>query len=150
MFGSRSRYSYTFKYPCAFFSIVMCEYVMITKQPTLKPAFVLIGRKAYYNNNCKTSIAPKSSKGIELTGAPSTGVGQTHSPGTMQSSPTMIRWQGNLGRISESEKVSFQMVTERNYAIWWLNMFREWIPKSSDSNWIILGYLDWLTLNYLF
>jgi len=25
---------------------------------------------------------------------------------------TMIRWQGNLGRISESEKVSFEMVTE--------------------------------------
>ena len=45
------------------------------------------------------------------------------------------RWSGNLGRISESEKVSFQMVTERNYAIWWLNMFRGWIPKSRDSNW---------------
>jgi len=29
----------------------------------------------------------------------------------------MIRWKGNLGRISESEKVNFQMVTERNYAI---------------------------------
>ena len=27
------------------------------------------------------------------------------------------------------------MVTERNYAIWWLNMFREWIPKSGDSDW---------------
>ena len=28
------------------------------------------------------------------------------------------------------------MVMERNYAIWWLNMFmfREWIPKSRDSN----------------
>jgi len=26
----------------------------------------------------------------------------------------MIGWSGNLGRISESEKVSFQMVTERN------------------------------------
>ena len=69
------------------------------------------------NNNYKTSIAPISLKRIELSGAPSTGVGQTHSPGTMQSSSTMIRWQGNLGRISESEKVSFQMVTERNYAI---------------------------------
>jgi len=59
------------------------------------------------NNNYKTSIAPISSKIIELSGAPSTGVGKTHSPGTMQSSSTMIRWQGNLGRISESEKVSF-------------------------------------------
>jgi len=29
----------------------------------------------------------------------------------MQSS-AMIRWKGNLGRISESEKVSFQMVTK--------------------------------------
>jgi len=27
------------------------------------------------------------------------------------------------------------MVTERNYAVRWLNMFREWIPKSRDSNW---------------
>jgi len=65
----------------------------------------------------KTSIAPISLKRIDLSGAPSTGVGQTHSLGTTQSSSTMIRWQGNLGRISESEKVSFKMVTERNYAI---------------------------------
>jgi len=68
-------------------------------------------------NNYKTSIAPISAKRIELSGAPSGGVGQTHSPDTMQSSSTMIRRQGNLGRISESEKVSFQMVTEGNYAI---------------------------------
>jgi len=79
--------------------------------------------------NDKTSIPPISSKRIKLSGTPSTGVGQTHS------NQQMVRWQGNLGRISESEKVSFKMVTERNYAIWWLNMFREWIPKSRDSNW---------------
>ena len=71
----------------------------------------------YNDNNYKTSIAPISSKRIELSGPPSIGVGQTHSSGTMQSSLTMIRWQGNLGRISESEKVSFQMVMERNYVI---------------------------------
>ena len=41
----------------------------------------------------------------------------------------VIGWSGNL---SKSKKVNFQMVTERNYAIWWLNM---WIPKSRDSNW---------------
>ena len=29
----------------------------------------------------------------------------------------MIRWKGNLGRISEPEKLSFQMVTERNYML---------------------------------
>ena len=58
-----------------------------------------------------------SSKRIELSGAPSTGVWQTHSLDTMQSSSTMIRWQGNLGRISESEKVSFQMVTEKKPVI---------------------------------
>ena len=29
----------------------------------------------------------------------------------------MIKWSGNLGRISEHEKVSFQIVTERNYAV---------------------------------
>ena len=50
---------------------------------------------------------------MELSGTPSTGVGQTHSPGTMQSSSTMIRWQGNLGKISQSEKVCFQMVTDK-------------------------------------
>jgi len=72
------------------------------------------------NNNYKTSIAPISSKRIKLSGAPSTGVGQTHSPGMMRSSSTTIRWKGNLGRISESEKMSFQMVMERNYVISWL------------------------------
>ena len=51
------------------------------------------------------------------SGAPITGVGQTHSPDTMQSSSTMIRRKGNLGRISEFEKMSCQMVMERNYAI---------------------------------
>jgi len=70
-----------------------------------------------YIYNYKTSIVPIYSKRIKLSGAPSTGVGQTHSLATMQSSSTMIRWQGNLERISESEKVSFQMVTEINYAI---------------------------------
>jgi len=67
----------------------------------------------YNNNNDNTSIAPISSKRIELSGAPSGGVGQTHSPGAMQSSSTIIRWKGNLGRIRESEKMSFQMVTGR-------------------------------------
>ena len=71
----------------------------------------------YDNSNYKTSIAPISSKIIEFSGAPSGRDGKTHNPGTMQSSSTMIRWKGNLGRINESEKVSFQMVTERNYAI---------------------------------
>ena len=37
------------------------------------------------------------------------GVGQTQIPSRMQSSSTMIRWKGNLGRISEFEKVRFQM-----------------------------------------
>ena len=35
------------------------------------------------NNNYKTSIVPISLKIIKLSGAPSTGVGQTHSPGMM-------------------------------------------------------------------
>ena len=35
------------------------------------------------NNNYKTSTTPVSSKRIELSGAPSTGVGQTHSLGTI-------------------------------------------------------------------
>jgi len=69
------------------------------------------------NNNYKTSIVPISLKRIKLSGTPNTKVGQTHSPGTMRSSSTMIRWKGNLGRRSEFEKVSFQMVMERNYAI---------------------------------
>ena len=53
-------------------------------------------------------MAPITSKRIELSGAPSGGVGQTYSPGTMQSSSTMIRWLRNLGRISECETVSFK------------------------------------------
>jgi len=65
------------------------------------------------NNNYKNSIAPLSSKRIELSGASNTGVGQTHSAGTIQRSSTIIRWKGNLGWISESEQVSFQMVTEK-------------------------------------
>jgi len=47
----------------------------------------------------------------------------------------MIRRSGNLTRISKSENVSFKMVTERNYAFWWLTVFSVWIPKSRDSNW---------------
>jgi len=70
------------------------------------------------NNNYKIYIVPISSKRIELSGVPSTGVGQTHSSGTMQSSSTTDEMEGNLWRISESEKVSFQMVMERNHAIW--------------------------------
>jgi len=27
------------------------------------------------------------------------------------------------------------MVTKRNYAISWRNMFMEWVSKSRDSNW---------------
>jgi len=57
------------------------------------------------------------SKRIELSGTHSIGVGQTHSPGMMQSSSTMIGCRGNLERISKSEKVSFQMVKEGNYPI---------------------------------
>jgi len=38
------------------------------------------------NNNYQTSIAPIYSKRIELSGAPSTGVGQINNLGTMQSS----------------------------------------------------------------
>ena len=100
----------------------------------------------YYNYNYKTSIAPISLKRIELSGAPSTGVWQTHSLDTMQSSSTMIRWQGNLGMISKSEKESFQMLMEINYPIWWLNMFMEWIPKSMVSTWKIMSPSMSLTL----
>ena len=46
----------------------------------------------------------------------------------------MIRKSGNLQRTIKSEKVIFEMVTERIYAIWWLNMFREWILKSKENN----------------
>jgi len=47
------------------------------------------------NNNYKTSIVPISSKRIQLSGALSTGFGQTHSPGTMQSSSTngQMEWK---------------------------------------------------------
>jgi len=43
--------------------------------------------------------------------------------------------RGNLGGISESEKMSFQMAKERNYALWWLNMFREFqrVGKATEK-----------------
>jgi len=50
------------------------------------------------NNNYKTSIAPISSKRMKLSGAPSTGFGQTHSPGTMQSSSTNDQMARKLRR----------------------------------------------------
>ena len=54
----------------------------------------------------------------------------------MQSSSTMIRWIRNLGRISESIKVSFQMVTERNYAIWWFTCSESYFQRvGTDNNW---------------
>ena len=56
------------------------------------------------------STAPISSKIIEFSGTPSTGVGQSHSQ-------QMIGCSGNLEGISRSERVSFQMVMEINYAI---------------------------------
>ena len=85
------------------------------------------------NTNYKTSIALTSSKRIELSGAPSGGVGQHIVRVRCEIHQQIIRWQGNLGRIGVW-KVSFQMVTERNYAIWWLHMIREWIPKSRDGD----------------
>ena len=48
------------------------------------------------NNNCKTSVAPISLKIIELSGAPSTGVGQTSRLGTMQSSSTSDQMEWKL------------------------------------------------------
>ena len=50
------------------------------------------------NNNYKTYIAPISSKRIEPRGAPSTGIGQTRIPGTMQSSSTNDRMERKLRR----------------------------------------------------
>ena len=54
-----------------------------------KQSLYLTVRVYNNNNNYKTSIAPISSKRIELSGTPSTEVGQTHSPGTMQGSSTI-------------------------------------------------------------
>ena len=70
----------------------------------------------FYNNSDKTSIAPISSKRIKLNGAPSTGVGQTHSPCTMQNSSTNDLMEWKLREKGKSEKVSFQKVMKRNYA----------------------------------
>ena len=63
-------------------------------------------KECKHKNNDKTSIVPISSKRIKLSGKPSRWVGQTNSLVKMQSSSTMIRWKGNRGWISESEKVS--------------------------------------------
>ena len=45
------------------------------------------------------------------------GLGKLIVQGQCKIPQQMLRWQENLGRIRESEKVSFQMVTEINYAI---------------------------------
>jgi len=72
----------------------------------------------YNNNNYETPI---SSKRIELSGAPSRAIGQTHSLRPMQSSSIndQMGW-----KLWKDKQVCFQMVKERNYVIWWLNMFR--------------------------
>jgi len=56
----------------------------------------------------RTSSGPISLKMIVLSGAPSTGVGQTHSPDTMQSSST------NDASLKRSV---FKWVMETNYTI---------------------------------
>jgi len=66
----------------------------------------------WYNNNYKILIALISLERIELSGAPSTRVGQTHSPGTIQSSSTNDQMERKLNK-----KVNFQKMTERNYTI---------------------------------
>ena len=55
---------------------------------------------------------PISLKSIEVSGAPSTGVGQTHSPSIMQGSSTNDQMEWKL-RISKSDNVRFQKVTEK-------------------------------------
>jgi len=52
-------------------------------------------RNLYIIHSYKTSIVPILSKGIELGGAPSTGVRQTHSIRTMRSSSTndQMEWK---------------------------------------------------------
>ena len=87
------------------FRFIICNKVLILYRIYL--LIYLLIYNSNYNYNYKISIAPISSKRIELGGAPVTGVGQTQ----------MIRSSRNVGRISESEKVSFQMVTQRNYFI---------------------------------
>ena len=59
------------------------------------------------NNNYKTSKAPISSKRIELSGAPSTGLNKLIVRVRCKVNQQMIGWQRTLGRIRESEKVSF-------------------------------------------
>jgi len=81
----------------------LCACILFQQQICHTVAIYLVVLLVIIINNYKTSIVPISSNRIKLSGAPSGGVGQTPSLGTMQSSSTMIRWKGNLGRISESE-----------------------------------------------
>ena len=62
---------------------------------------------------------PISSKTIEISGPPTTGVGLTPSQGTMHNSLRSDRMKLKLMKLRRDniEKESFQMVTERNYAI---------------------------------
>ena len=87
------------------------------------------------NNNYKTSIASISSRRIEPSFAPRIGFGTLIVQEQCKVHQQMIRWIWNLGRISRSEKINFQMAMEWTYAIYWLNLFGESMPKIRDSNW---------------
>jgi len=80
-------------------------------------------------------MVPISSKRIKLSGAPSTGVNQSHSHGTMQNSSTNDQMQWKPRWDKQVWKGEFSVGDRKKFAIWWLNMFREWVPKSRDSNW---------------
>ena len=58
-------------------------------------------------NNYNTSIVSISSKRIELSGAPRTRAGQSHSPGTMLSSSTNDQMKWKLRKDKEVGKGEF-------------------------------------------
>jgi len=99
--------------------------VYVNKIPTSRIIAINISSNNNNNDN-NNNVAPISSKWVGLSGMSSTGVRLNHSLGTMQNSLTN-------DQISKSEKMSFQIVTERNYTVWWRNMFREWIPKRKQN-----------------
>ena len=69
------------------------------------------------NHNYKTSMAPISSKKSSSVAHLVQGLGKDIVQVRCKVQQQIIRSSGHLGRISNSENMSFQMVTERNYAI---------------------------------
>jgi len=96
------------EYMTWYYMLFFMRMVLIERhQATSKPYWSSGSWLNYYNNNKKNSIVLISPKWIELSGTPSTGVGQTHSTGTMQRSSTNYHTEWKLRKDKQIWKGEF-------------------------------------------